>query len=334
MARAKELKRATIIGTGSYVPEKIYTNSYLQSLVHTDASWIENNLGIKERRIADEGQATSDLASIAGERAILDAGLDKKDIDMIIVATATPDRLSPSTACIVQDKLQAYQAVAFDLAAVCSGFLFGMSVASQYIITGAYKNILVIGADTFSKITDWKRRDCVFFGDGAGAAVLSVTDEGGFLNFRLYSDGRKKDVFTVPAGGSELPASYDTVEKGLHYFCMDGGQVYEIATTVIPEAIREILKDEGLTVEDIDWIIPHQPGVRVLKKTAEKLGIPLDKISMNMDRFANTAGATIPILLDELNQGGKFQKDDMILFAAAGSGFTWGTALMKWTLIK
>lgn len=331
MVKARGLRRATIIGTGSCVPDKVYTNTYLESLVDTNAEWIETNLGIKERRIAQEGQSTSDLASVAGARAIQNAGLSEKDIDLIIVATATPDRLSPSTACIVQDKLRAYQAAAFDLGAVCSGFLFGMSVACQYIITGTYDNVLVIGADVFSRITNWKSRDCVFFGDGAGAAVLSTANEGGFIDFRLYSDGRKKDVFTVPAGGSELPASHDTVEKGLHYFQMDGRKVYEIATMVIPEAVQKILEDEDLKPEDIDWVVPHQPSIKVLEKTGEKLGLSMDKICMNMDKFANTAGGTIPILLDELNRSGKLHKGHIILFAAAGSGFTWGAALMEWT---
>ncbi|MCK4805476.1 MAG: ketoacyl-ACP synthase III, partial [Spirochaetes bacterium] len=255
------VRNVKIIGTGSYVPEKIITNKYLESIVDTNGEWIQNILGIKERRIAAENQATSDLASKAGVKAIENAKLKVDEIDLIIVATSTPDRLCPSTACIVQDKLKAYGAVAFDIAAVCSGFFYGMSVASQYISSGVYSNILVIGADIFSKITDWTRRDCIFFGDGAGAAVLSHANENeGFLAFRLYSDGRGKYSFTVPAGGSENPASTKTVNKRLHYFQMNGREVYKTAISVLPKAIKKVLDDTGLTVNDIDYMIPHQPG--------------------------------------------------------------------------
>ena len=237
------VRKVKIIGTGSYVPETIYTNEYLESIIDTNADWIFNTLGIKERRIADNNESTSDLAWKAGKEAIKDAKLTVGDIDLIIVATATPDRLAPSTACFVQDKLKAYNAVAFDLAAVCSGFLFSMSVASQYIANGVYHNVLVIGADTFSKITDWSRRDAVFFGDGAGAAVISHANVNeGFLAFRLYSDGRGKYNFTVPAGGSELPSSNETIEKGLHYFQMDGREVYETGTKVLPKAINQVYR--------------------------------------------------------------------------------------------
>ncbi|SVE20299.1 uncharacterized protein METZ01_LOCUS473153, partial [marine metagenome] len=243
---------------------------YLETIVDTNAEWIEKNLGIKERRIADKNQCTSDLASKAALRAIKNSGLTKDDIDLIIVATATPDRLAPSTAAIVQDKIKAYNSVAFDISAVCSGFLYGMSIATQFIAAGIYDNVLVIGADIFSKITDWTRRDAVFFGDGAGAAVVSEgnVDEG-FLAFRLYTDGRGKWNFTVPAGGSEIPATEETVKKGLHYFQMNGRNVYETGTKVLPKAIEQVLNDTGLTINDIDYLIPHQPSYKILKKTAE-----------------------------------------------------------------
>ena len=235
------------------MPEKIYTNEYLETILSTNSKWIFENLGIKERRIATETEFTSDLAWKAGDRAIKNAGLSKNDIDLIIVATSTPDRLAPSTACIVQDKLAAYNAVAFDIAAVCSGFLFGMSVASQYVASGVYDNVLVIGADTFSKIVDWKRRDAVFFGDGAGAAVISHANvNGGFLASRLYSDGRGKDNFTIPGGGSEFPASHETVDEGKHYFQMNGKAVYDKGTDVLPKDINKDLEDTGLKVEEID----------------------------------------------------------------------------------
>lgn len=325
------VRNVKIIGTGSFVPEIIYTNEYLETILPTTSKWIFENLGIKERRIAGEHEATSDLAWRAGERAIENAGLTKGDIDLIIVATATPDRLAPSTACIVQDKLQAYNAVAFDIAAVCSGFLFGMSVASQYIASGVYDNVLVIGADTFSKIIDWKRRDAVFFGDGAGAAVISHSNvTGGFLAYRLYSDGRGKNHFTIPAGGSEFPASHETVNNRMHYFQMNGKAVYDIGTVVLPKAINQVLLDTGLSINDIDLMIPHQPSIKILEKTAEIIGLPFNKVMTNMDKYANTSGGTIPILLDEVNRAGKIKRGNIILFAAVGGGWTYGAAIIKW----
>jgi 3-oxoacyl-[acyl-carrier-protein] synthase III len=325
------VRNVKIIGTGSFVPENIYTNEYLETFLSTSSKWIYENLGIKERRIASKHEATSDLAWKAGLNAIENAGLTKDDIDLIIVATATPDRMAPSTACIVQDKLQAYNAVAFDIAAVCSGFLFGMSVASQYIASGVYDNVLVIGADTFSKITDWKRRDAVFFGDGAGAAVISHSNvTGGFLAYRLYSDGTGKNHFTIPAGGSDIPASHKTVEDGKHFFEMNGKAVFETGTVVLPKAINQVLDDTGLTIDDIDLMIPHQPSIKILQKTAEIIGLPFDKVMTNMDKYANTSGGTLPILLDEVNREGKIKTGNFILFAAVGSGWTYGAAIIKW----
>lgn len=326
------VRNVKIIGTGSYTPETIYTNKYLESIIDTTDEWIQSNLGIKERRIAAKNQCSSDLASEAAKKAIENSGLTKDDIDLIIVATATPDRLAPSTAAIVQDKIQAYNAVAFDIAAVCSGFLYGMSVASQFIAAGVYDNVLVIGVDTFSRITDWKRRDAVFFGDGAGAAVFShcnVTE--GFLAFRLYTDGRGKFNYTIPAGGSEIPASEETVKNGLHYFQMNGRAVYETGTKVLPVAIKQVLADTGLTIDDIDFLIPHQPSIKILQKTAEIIGLPWEKVMTNMDKYANTSGGTIPILLDEVNRAGKLKKGNTVLFAAVGSGWTYGASILKWS---
>jgi len=326
------VRNVKIIGTGSYVPETIYTNKYLETIIDTKEEWIEKNLGIKERRIAAKNQCTSDLASEAALKAIENSGLSKDDIDLIIVATATPDRLAPSTAAIVQDKIQAYNAVAFDISAVCSGFLYAMSVASQFIAAGVYDNVLVIGADTFSRVTDWKRRDAVFFGDGAGAAVFSHGNVmEGFLAFRLYTDGRGRWNYTIPAGGSEMPASEETVKQGLHYFQMNGRAVYETGTKVLPIAINQVLNDTGLTINDIDYLIPHQPSIKILQKTAEILGLPWEKVMTNMDKYANTSGGTIPILLDEVNRAGKLKRGNTILFAAVGSGWTYGASILKWS---
>lgn len=328
----KQLVRTVkIVGTGAYLPDEIRTNKDLERTLDTKSEWIFENLGIHERRVAADGQCTSDLATLAGRMAIENSGLTKEDIDLIIVATATPDRLAPSTASIVQDKLQAYNAVAFDISAVCSGFLFAMSVASQYIASGVYNNVLVIGADTFSKIVDWNRRDAVFFGDGAGAAILTNASENeGFLAYRLYTDGRGKYEFTIPAGGSEFPANQNTIDGNLHYFQMNGRAVYETATKVLPMAINQVLADTNLNIGDIDLMIPHQPSIKILQKTAEILGLPFEKVMTNMDKYANTSGGTIPILLHETLKSGKIKKGSNILFAAVGSGWTYGAAIIKW----
>lgn len=325
------VRNVKIIGTGSYVPEKIYTNKDIEKFVDTSDAWVYENLGIKKRHIASPNQSTSDLAAEAGLKAIKNAGLSVDDIDLIIVATATPDRLAPSTGAIVQDKIKAYNAVAFDISAVCSGFLYSMSVATQFIASGVYDNVLVIGADTFSKITDWNRRDCVFFGDGAGASVFSSGNVNeGFQAFRLFTDGRGKWNFTIPAGGSEKPATKETVENGEHYFEMNGRAVYETAIKVLPKAINQVLEDTGLTISDIDYMIPHQPSIRILQKTAQIIGLPWGKVMTNMENYANTSGGTIPILLDEVNKKGLLKKGDTILFVAVGSGWTYGASILKW----
>ncbi len=326
------VRNVRIIGTGSDVPEKVYTNEYLEKVINTDASWIYKNLGIKERRIASSEEATSDFAYQAGLKAIINAGLSIDDIDLIIVATSSPDRLAPSTACIVQNKLKAFNAAAFDISAVCSGFMYAMSVGSQFIASGTYDNVLIIGADTFSKITDWSRRDAVFFGDGAGAAILTHSCESeGFLAFRLYANGQGWDKFTIPAGGSEFPATQNTIDEKMHYFQMDGKAVYETAIAVLPKAILQVLEDTNLEISDIDLMIPHQPSIKILKKTAEIIGLPFERVMTNMDRYANTSGGTLPILLDELCQSGKIKKGGLILFAAVGSGWTYGASIIKWS---
>jgi len=326
------IRSAKIIGTGSYTPDRIITNKELEKTTGTNNAWILENLGIRERHVASEFQCTSDLGLIAAQCAIENSGLQKEEIDLIIVATATPDRLAPSTACIIQDKLQAYNSVAFDISAVCSGFLFAMSTASQFIASGVYDHVLVIGADTFSKITDWKRRDCVFFGDGAGAAVLSHANHNeGFLAFKLYSDGRGKLNFTIPGGGSEYPISQESLDNNLRYFQMNGRAVYETGTKVLPQAIFKVLEDTGLTINDIDYMIPHQPSIKILQETARIIGLPFEKVMTNMDKYANTSGGTIPILLDEVNKSGKLIPGKIILFAAVGSGWTWGASVIKWS---
>ncbi len=318
-----------ISGTGSYTPEKVIPNSYFERVGSND-EWIHNTLGIKERRIVED-ETTSDLAAKAGLKAIENAGLGIKDIDLIVVATTTPDRQAPSCACFVQDKLKAYQAVAFDVAAVCSGALFTIAVAHEFIKTGTYQNVLVIGADTFSTITDWDRRDSVFFGDGAGAMVLSATeDDKGFIDFDMHSDGRGKEHFTIPGGGAENPATKKSVKNKEHFFQMNGKEVYDTATKVVPESVNTILERNHIKVEQLAYMIPHQPSIGILKSIAKSIGLPFERVTTNMDKYANTSGATIPIVLDETHREGKFSDGDYLLFAAVGAGWTWGTALYKW----
>ncbi len=326
------IKSAKIIGTGSYVPETVYSNEYLETIVDTNANWVYENVGIKERHVISKNQSTSDLATAAGLKAVEDANITIEDIDLIIVATATPDRKAPSTAAFVQHKLGAKNATAFDVSAVCSGFLFAMSIATQYIASSVYKNVLVIGADTFSTITDWSRRDCIFFGDGAGAVVVSTSDgDEGFLAYRIHTYTEENMLgFTVPGGGSERPLTKESMEQGEQYFQMDGHIVYQTAIYALPKAINEVLEDAELTISDIDLMIPHQPSIRILKKTAEILNLPFEKVMYNMQRYANTSGATIPILLDECNKSGKLKNGNNILFAAVGSGWTYGASIIKW----
>ena len=322
-------KNVFISGTGSYAPEKVIPNEYFEKVGSND-EWIYKNLGIKERRVVED-EATSDLAAQAGKNAIKDAGLQVSDIDLIIVATTTPDRQAPSCACFVQEKLEAFQAVAFDVAAVCSGALFTISVGYQFIKTGTYKNVLVIGADTFSNITDWRRRDSVFFGDGAGALVLSETDEDkGFIDFDLHSDGRGKEHFTIPGGGSEQPASAESLSADQHYFQMNGKEVYKTAIKVVPESINRVLDRNQMNIDQISYMVPHQPSIGILKNIAKSVGLPFEQVTTNMDKYANTSGATIPLVLDETHKAGKFKNGDYLLFAAVGAGWTWGTALYKW----
>lgn len=320
---------AYIKGTGSYAPANVVKNDFFESVGSSD-EWIYKNLGIKERRIST-GETTSDLAAEAAKLALADAGITAQDLDLIIVATATPDRPAPSCACFVQEKIDAPNAVAFDISAVCSGALFAISTGVQFIRSGAYKNVLVIGADTFSNITDWKRRDSVFFGDGAGAIVLSqTTEDKGFIDIQLHTDGTGKEHFTIPAGGSETPATDETISGGAHFFQMNGPEVYNTAISVVPTCIEEVLARNEVPVEDIRCLLPHQPSIRILQEIARRIGMPFEKVKTNMDRYANTSGGTIPIILDEVNKNEGFDPGDMLLFAAVGAGWTWGSALYKW----
>ena len=312
---------AYISGTGMYVPEKVIPNSYFEKVGSSD-EWIFNTLGIKERRVVTD-EVTSDLAAKAGLNAIKDAGLQVADIDLIIVATSTPDKQAPSSACYVQDKLKAYGAAAFDLSAVCSGAMFAVSVGCQFVENGTYENVLVIGADTFSHIIDWKRRDSVFFGDGAGAMILSATNEdNGFVDFNLFSDGRGANHFTIENKEPNNPDSQP-------YFYMNGKEIYDGATKLVPKSIEALLAKNKYSIDQIDLMIPHQPSIGILKSIAKQVGLPFEKVMTNMDKYANTSGGTIPIALHEAFAEGRFKEAKHVLFAAVGAGMTWGTALYK-----
>ena len=320
---------AFIRGTGSYAPKNVVKNDFFENVGSSD-KWIYENLGIKERRIS-VGETTSDLAYKAGLAAIEDAGIIPGEIDLIILATATADRLAPSCACFVQEKLAANNAVAFDISAVCSGALFATATGVQFIKSGMYKNVLVIGADTFSNITDWSRRDSVFFGDGAGAILLSdTTEDKGFIDFLLHTDGIGKEYFTIPAGGSETPPSQESIDNRQHFFQMNGHEVFKTAIEVVPKCISKILANNNLTIDEIKFLLPHQPSIKILEEIAKRIKMPFEKVQTNMDRYANTSGGTIPIILDETLKNKRLEKGDLLLFAAVGAGWTWGTGLYKY----
>lgn len=311
--------RVQIAGTGSAVPPTRVSNHELVDELNTTDTWIRENLGIHERRLVrGDGERTSGLAGRAATRAIAAAGLRADQVGGLIVATATPDQKAPSTACLVQDDLQIRNgSFAFDVHAVCTGFLYGVGVAAAMIEADAADNVVVVGADTFSSITDWTDRSCVFFGDGAGAVVLQRSGSGdGLLALTLHADGSGREGFFVPSGGQ--------------HFRMDPHAVYRAGTSVLPEAIRTALTLAGRSLDDMRYVVPHQPSRRVLDETASQLGIPPDRILRNMDRYANTAGGTIPLLLDETVRGGKLDAGDEFLMAAVGSGWTWGAAVVKW----
>lgn len=305
-----------IVGIGSYLPEKILTNSNIDELgIGTNDEWTYKNLGILERRISGESELSSDLAVNSSLKAIEDAGLKVEDIDFIIMATSTPDRISPSTACLLQEKIGAFNAACVDVNAVCPGFLYGLQIAKGLLSIGQYKNILLVAAETYSKITDWGRRDCVFFGDGSGAVVLQ-SDTQNYCEIDLYADGRGKEAFTVKHG-----------EK----FSMIGKEIYNGGTTKLPQSIIDLLNRTGIDKSEINHIVPHQPSINILKKTAEMLDVDFSKFALTMDRYANTAGASIPVTLDDLYKQNKLNNGDLLLLTTIGSGWVWGSGLIKWS---
>ncbi|MBE0427159.1 MAG: ketoacyl-ACP synthase III [Nitrospirae bacterium] len=327
-----KLPRSRIIATGSYLPDKILTNRDLEKMLDTSDEWITERTGIKERRIADESQAASDLAYEASKVALDRAGLRPEDIDMIIVATVSGDMPFPSTACFLQAKLGASNAVGFDINAACSGFLYGFCIADSFIKSEMYKRILVVGTEVLSKITDWHdRTTCVLFGDGAGAAILEPTDEDrGILSVHINSDGRMWDLLHIPGGGSRNPTAAETVEKRLHYIKMKGNETFKVAVRTLEDLVLRTLEEQGLKPSQLSLLVLHQANLRIIQATAERLGLPMSKFIVNLYKYGNTSAASIPIALDEALISGRIKNGDYILFEAFGGGLTWSSVLIKW----
>lgn len=324
--------RAMITGTGSYAPEKILTNQDLEASVDTSDAWIMERTGIRERRIAASHENTSDLAAEAAKRALDAAGMTAGDIDLIIVATATPDMTFPSTACLVQGKIGAGRAAAYDLSAACSGFLYALSAANGHILSGLYRNVLVIGAEILSRFVNWQdRTTCILFGDGAGAVVLQATTEDrGILTSLLRSDPSLWDLLCIPAGGSRMPASPATLEGQLHTIQMKGNETFKAAVKALDDIVVETLAAAGVKAKDIDLLIPHQANIRIIQATAKRLRISMDKVYLVLEKYGNTSAASIPMALDEAVKTGRIKAGDMILMEAFGGGLTWASALVRW----
>lgn len=330
--RKKDRRKIKITGTGFYVPDKILTNFDLEKMVDTSDDWIITRTGIKERRIASQDQATSDLAVEAGKRALKNAGLEVKDIDLIIVATSTPDTIFPSTACWVQKGLNADHVPAFDISVGCTGFLYGMILAESLVLSGVNKRVLLIGGELLTKVVNWKDRNtCVLFGDAAGAVVLEESkDESGMLSFYWKADGKLGDLLSLPAGGTRLPATAETVARKLHCLQMKGNEVFKYAVKRMGEAALEALKIANLKKSDIDIFIPHQANIRIIEATGRRLNLPSEKVYSNIHKYGNVSVASIPISLDELREDGKLKKGTIIVMDAFGAGFTWAAIAYRW----
>lgn len=326
-------RQAHITGWGMAVPEKILTNDDIAEIVDTSNDWIQSRTGIHERRIAGPHESTASLATDAALEALEVASLSPYDVDLIIVATSSPEHLFPSTASLVQDRIGANKAGAFDLSAACTGFIFGLNMASQAIQTGSINNAIVIGAETLSRLVNWEDRNtCILFGDGAGAFVLQASDEpGGLLSAVMRSDGSGGNLLILPAGGSKLPTSQETILNGQHYIQMNGREVFRFATQVMAGATREVIKKAQLSIRDISLVIPHQANQRIIEAAARGLKLPLDRFVINLDRYGNTSTASIPIATVEAVNNKQLNPGDTIVFVGFGGGLTWGAAAAHWT---
>lgn len=328
----RQNQRASITGIGSYLPGKVLTNYDLEKMVDTSDDWIIQRTGIKERRIVENGQITSDLATQASLRAMEDAGVSPIELDMIITATITPDHIFPSTSCYIQQKLGATRASAFDILAACAGFIYAMSIGQSFVNSGAMETVLVVGAECLSTITDYTdRTTCVLFGDGAGAVVIQKSStKHEILSTSLAADGSQADVLIMPGGGAKTPASIESIQQRTHYIQFRGKEVFKLAINNITNLILETVDKNDLTIEDIDLIIPHQSNLRIIEATMEKLGLPMEKAFVNIDKYGNTSSASIPIAIDEARKEGRLSKGDLVMLVAFGGGLTWGSSVIRW----
>ena len=323
------MNHSYIAGTGSYVPEKIITNFTLEKMIDTSDEWIRTRTGILERRIAQENETTSDLSIKAALSAIEDAKITSGDLDLIITATVTPDMVFPSSSCMIQKNIGAHKAAAFDVAAACSGFIYALHVGDQLIKSGQYKTVMVLGADTLTKIIDWTDRNtCILFGDGAGAVILKSTQEDrGIYSTHLYTDGTLGELLEVR---SLRPTSEETLTNRLHYISMKGNELFKVAIKAMTEAIQDVTKSNGIPIDAVDFFIFHQANIRIIQAVAQRLNIPENKIPLTIQKYGNTSTASMPITLDELNKAGKIQPGNTVCFAAFGGGLTWASSLLKW----
>jgi len=328
-----KLKKVTIQGTGSCVPERVVPNSYFETIVDTSDEWITTRTGIKERRMIEKGQAMSDLATLASASALQMANISAEELDLIIIGTSTADMLSPSTGCLVQHRLGAKKAVAFDVNAACPGFIYGLAVAQKFMQDGTYQKALVVGGEIVSNRLDFSDRStCVLFGDGAGAVVLghgNGRENGQLFSTNIESDGDLWKLIHVPGGGSRIPASHEMINEGLQYVKMQGNEVFKHAVRTMVDSARKIMSQHGITSDDIDWFIPHQANIRIMDVVAERLGIPSEKVIVTVHKYGNTSAASIPVALDEAVREGKIRKGDLVLANSFGAGLTWGAALFR-----
>jgi 3-oxoacyl-[acyl-carrier-protein] synthase-3 len=322
----------SIVGTGSYLPERILTNHDLEKMVDTSDEWIQTRTGIRERHIARDDESSADMGAVAAERALEAAGLSGVDLDLIIVATITPDMAFPNTACFVQERLGAKRAFCFDVSAACSGFLYGLKIAKHFVALRSLDTVLVIGAEKLSCITDWEDRStCVLFGDAAGAAIVQRVDKGrGIMRSFMGSDGGLADLLKLPAGGSRNPTSQETLDQRMHYMKMTGNEVFKHAVRCMCTAAQRVLHKCGLTMDDVDHVVPHQANQRIIQAIANRLDNSMDRFYVNLDRVGNVSAASVPVALDEAVRSGHIKKGDVILFVAFGGGFTWGATVMEW----
>jgi 3-oxoacyl-[acyl-carrier-protein] synthase-3 len=324
-------RRSVILGTGSELPEKIVTNRELEQMVDTSDEWITVRTGIRERRVLEAGKGNADMAFKAATRALQDAGMEAKDLEAIIMGTVSSDYLMPSSACVLEDMLGARNVFSFDVGAACSGFINALSVADSFIRSGKINNALVVGSDTLSRWLNWEdRTTCILFGDGAGAVVLGDSENGtGILSTKLRTDGSYVKMLYVPAGGSLKPATPETVKKNEHTITMNGKEVFKLAVRSMEEISREALAEAGVTIEQVSLVIPHQANKRIIVALAERLGVPMEKVMVNLEKYGNTSAASIPVALDEAKRQGRIKPGDIVLLNAFGAGFAWGAAVVQ-----